>query len=94
MTKMNKNEQKMNQFLCYFGKILEWQMKLIQFSKNEIHTSVDYVFNEATIGVIYLPWAYESPGQLKSAQIFLVDYPETIYTGMLQDSCEKYLPQI
>ena len=23
-TEMNKNEQKMNKFMCYFGKILKW----------------------------------------------------------------------
>ena len=32
-TEMNKNEQKMNKFLCYFGKFLEWLMKGRHFRK-------------------------------------------------------------
>ena len=32
-TEMNKNEQKMNKFLCHFGKILEWLMKGSHFRK-------------------------------------------------------------
>ena len=62
---MNKNELKMNKFLCYFGKILEWLMKGRHFRKIKIHSIND----EATISLNVWVTTFGPPCTLFKSEI-------------------------
>ena len=49
MTKMNINEQKMNQFLFYFDKFLEWLTKVRHSMKNYVHSDNKMQINKMQI---------------------------------------------
>ena len=51
MAEMNENEQKINQFLFTFIKILEWLTEGAHDTKNKIHYIIDEAAMSCNVGV-------------------------------------------